>query len=380
MLGLGSKLVVNYRVMVQLMAKKFRKLGRPPTAKKRATKASTPLPSPSYRKRRPPDKAPLKEQSSINLAHRALTGDTQSGEPEPDANGYSYANSATAAASATTLSEVKSSPIGLPPIVGRRREPARPRRGLPRLHALSFEDVEYIHWALVKDFADSPDPIEPPGVRDPNLLHSAVGRQTSGYGGRSKYRTIEGLAASLFYGICQNHAFHNGNKRTALVALLCYLDRNGYQLATNERELYDVVLRLASHTLITDGNGSKSDAEVLWIQKWIEPRIRQISKGEQPVRFQDLRSILVAFSCTLGTPSKGFITIRREADGHRFRIKLPYHGDTKEVDPGYVSKVRRALRIDEEHGCDSEAFYRAALRPDEFISKYRVLLRRLAHV
>lgn len=260
------------------------------------------------------------------------------------------------------------------PSLVRAKEGAR----IPKFNSLSYDDVEYIHLRLVEDFATSPDPIEPAGIRDPNLLHSAIGRLTSGFGGRSKYRTIDGLAASLFYGVCQNHAFHNGNKRTAVVALLSYLDRNGRQLETSEDELYNLVTSLAAHELC--GKDAAPDREVGQVRQWIRARIRQTEKGEQPLRFHEFRSILVSFGCTLESPRASFIMLRRTVDGRKLHRKLPYHGETKELDPGYIRMARTALELDDDHGVDSKVFYRAALRPDEFITRYRTLLRNLANV
>jgi death-on-curing family protein len=261
------------------------------------------------------------------------------------------------------------------------RGPVRPAKAIKstRYAQLSPEDVVYIHEELVEDFASSADPIEPPGLRDANLLASALSRQSASFAGHEKYKTIDGRAASMFYGICQNHAFHNGNKRTAVVSLLCYLDRNGFQLEASQDELYKLVTSMAAHKLLSDARPA-SDDEVDFVRKWIGERIRQISKGERPLRFRDFRSILVAFGCTVDPPSKGFIMLRRTLGRHSLRRKLPYHGETKEVEPGYIGVARKALQLDEQHGFDSEVFYGARLEPDAFITKYRVLLRRLAHV
>ena len=94
------------------------------------------------------------------------------------------------------------------------------------LQTLTTADLTTIHERLVEDFASTRDPISPPGVRSIALLEPAVGRQHTGLGETLKYpRPIEN-AATLAYGICCHHAFHNGNKRTALVAMLVHLDRN----------------------------------------------------------------------------------------------------------------------------------------------------------
>ncbi|MBD2958424.1 type II toxin-antitoxin system death-on-curing family toxin, partial [Burkholderia pseudomallei] len=94
------------------------------------------------------------------------------------------------------------------------------------IRTISSDEVLSIHELLALDMANSGDAISPAGVKNEVLLHSAVGRQTTGFGDKLKYNTVEANAATLCYGICCNHPFHNGNKRTALVAMLSHLDRN----------------------------------------------------------------------------------------------------------------------------------------------------------
>ena len=113
---------------------------------------------------------------------------------------------------------------------------------------LSEGDVVDIHNALVAMFSTD-DPIEPPGVRDANLLGSAVARPRTGLGNVDKYETIDKKAAALFHSLVKNHAFHNGNKRTALVALIVFLGRNGKLLdEITDRELFDFVVSVAADT------------------------------------------------------------------------------------------------------------------------------------
>ncbi len=115
---------------------------------------------------------------------------------------------------------------------------------LSKIETLNIEEVIDIHESLVKDAANSDDPISPPGIKNRGLLESAVGRQHFGYGGQMKYNTPLSNAASLCYGVCSNHPLHNGNKRTALVALLCHLDKNGYTFTdrVNQDNLYSFML------------------------------------------------------------------------------------------------------------------------------------------
>ncbi|MEQ1694067.1 MAG: type II toxin-antitoxin system death-on-curing family toxin [Gemmatimonas sp.] len=114
---------------------------------------------------------------------------------------------------------------------------------------LTASDVLAIHETLAADFAAAADPISPAGIKSHDLLESAVSRQFTGYDSRLKYNTPTSNAASLTFGICCNHPFHNGNKRTALVSLLCHLDRNDLAIdhTTTHDDLYAFMLKVASH-------------------------------------------------------------------------------------------------------------------------------------
>jgi death on curing protein len=72
-------------------------------------------------------------------------------------------------------------------------------------------DVRRIYDVLVGDFAQSSDPIEPAGVREDHLLESAVSRQYVSSGEILKDKTPEQNAATLAYGLWNNHLFFNGN-------------------------------------------------------------------------------------------------------------------------------------------------------------------------
>ena len=65
------------------------------------------------------------------------------------------------------------------------------------------------------------------GVRDEALLESAVAAPQATMMGRPLIGDpIEIAAAYLFY-LCRNHAFIDGNKRTALACCLVFLEANG---------------------------------------------------------------------------------------------------------------------------------------------------------
>jgi len=57
------------------------------------------------------------------------------------------------------------------------------------------------------------------------------------------------LAASYAFGIARNHAFLDGNKRTALAVSAAVLVRNGWDIQAPKAELYLTFLHLADGSL-----------------------------------------------------------------------------------------------------------------------------------
>jgi len=82
------------------------------------------------------------------------------------------------------------------------------------------------------------------GVRDENALESALARaeNKAAYG----EPTIHELAAAYVFGIARNHAFVDGNKRTAIVAAGAFLIINGYMLTADNGTLYTFVMGVAA--------------------------------------------------------------------------------------------------------------------------------------
>ncbi len=89
---------------------------------------------------------------------------------------------------------------------------------------------------------------EPHHVRDDALLLGAVSRPLSRFEGALLYKSITMRAAVLTAGIGQSHPFIQGNKRTAWMMGLYYLEGYGLTLetveaATAERAVLDLVTR-----------------------------------------------------------------------------------------------------------------------------------------
>lgn len=255
---------------------------------------------------------------------------------------------------------------------------------------LSTEDIEHVHWAIAEDFAGSPDPISPAGVRDPALLESAANRPQTGVGDVLKYPTVEMAAAALMHSIVHNHAFYNGNKRTALVSMLCFLDLNGLVLRTNQDVLFRWTVRVASHGLNKRRlQGDRADIEVLEMTKWIIDNSRSIDQTQRIVTAAMLIRRLEELGCEVQRVGTKVSVSRTVDDGTRvwlrnrttLKYSYPYMGEGRQVAASHVRGLRRALRLTEEYGVDSAAFFGADKSPtDRFIGIYRKTLSRLAAV
>lgn len=83
------------------------------------------------------------------------------------------------------------------------------------------------------------------GTRDLGLLQSALGNVEATFGGEYLHQSIYEMGAGYLYGICRNHPFIDGNKRTAAAAALTFLDYNRIEIEATEDELYDLVIGVA---------------------------------------------------------------------------------------------------------------------------------------
>lgn len=82
-------------------------------------------------------------------------------------------------------------------------------------------------------------------VRDINLLNSAVARPKLVLFGEVQFPTLIDKAASLMHSLAYHHLFADGNKRTALYAVILFLEKNGLQLNWETSYQYDLLLAIA---------------------------------------------------------------------------------------------------------------------------------------
>jgi len=121
------------------------------------------------------------------------------------------------------------------------------------------QDTIAIHRRQIADHGGSE------GVRDMGLLQSALARPQNAFH-YNRVVSLTKLAACYAFGIAKNHAFVDGNKRTALVVSLTFLRVNGYKLRSTQEENYLAFYALAE--------GRLSEEE---LAAWMESRVYKVA-------------------------------------------------------------------------------------------------------
>lgn len=87
------------------------------------------------------------------------------------------------------------------------------------------------------------------GVRDANLIESALARPQNlwTYG---EIRSISILAAAYGFGLVKNHGYLDGNKRVGFVAVVAFLEINGWSFDADEAEVARIIREVAEGTLV----------------------------------------------------------------------------------------------------------------------------------
>lgn len=119
---------------------------------------------------------------------------------------------------------------------------------------LTMEKVRQLHRMMTD--ATGGDP----GLRDVNLLDSALESAFQTFGGEELYPTVEEKAARLGFSLIANHAFVDGNKRIGVFVMLIFLEINGVSLVLDDEDVIRVGLDVAAGKM-------KYDTLLAWIRE-----------------------------------------------------------------------------------------------------------------
>jgi len=108
---------------------------------------------------------------------------------------------------------------------------------------LSPKQVLLIHDELIESYGGSH------GVRDENLLESAIFQPYASYGGVDLYPTIFDKAAAILRSLINNHPFVDGNKRTAITSAQIMIEESGFTFTASVNLTYKFVNQIAKENL-----------------------------------------------------------------------------------------------------------------------------------
>jgi len=103
---------------------------------------------------------------------------------------------------------------------------------------LSYEQVVAIHSSQLRRFGGAPR------LRDEGMLRSALERPINKW--QYDQAELPELAAAYAFGLAKNHAFVDGNKRIAFMAMVVFLRLNGVHFAPQPAHATAIILALAA--------------------------------------------------------------------------------------------------------------------------------------
>lgn len=103
---------------------------------------------------------------------------------------------------------------------------------------LSLDEIRAVHEKQLRRFGGRA------GVRDLGALESALDRPRN----RFHYGEtgLAALAAAYAFGLARNHAFVDGNKRIAFLAMMMFLRLNGVTFMPDQAQATAIILSLAA--------------------------------------------------------------------------------------------------------------------------------------
>lgn len=119
--------------------------------------------------------------------------------------------------------------------------------------SLSIEQVLYLHERIIEKAGGKQ------GTRDFTLMHSALERCKATFGGEDLYATLFDKASALLHSLVMNHAFLDGNKRTAYQTMKRFLYDNGYRMTAGQKEIVRFCISI-------NNKGVRGKEIVQWLQ------------------------------------------------------------------------------------------------------------------
>ncbi|MBR5989816.1 MAG: Fic family protein [Prevotella sp.] len=263
---------------------------------------------------------------------------------------------------------------------------------------LSEYDVMKAHYFLSDYFLSEGESVRF-GILNFSMLSSAVSRQNVSYGDLKKWDSPLEIIATLVYGLTKNHAFNDGNKRTALLVLLLALKKIKRQANGFKKDFEQLLIRIAANQLSQYKEYKQfekdNDAEVLFIADFIRRKTRKIDREFHSLTYEEFNSKLKDFGVWLDHPQHNTINVYKKeklrlskkiTNALKLRhsksqdgriLQIGFKGWKCQVNPKALKSVLQATGLTPEEGIDSKVFYYGADPEYKLIEEYYSVLKRL---
>lgn len=256
---------------------------------------------------------------------------------------------------------------------------------------IGIHEVLYAHFLLVDYFSKIGEGIGGVGPRNIDLLHSALSRQFTQFGGKPKWNDRIDVCATLLFGLVKNHPFYDANKRTGFLSSILHLQKIGRIPTVDHQQYEDFIVDIAENNLSKyhwyfKVNGNHSDREINTISKFLKRNTREIDLKSKTITYREIETILRGRGIGFANPKGNRIdlVIFRDADGAEVNpprriAHIGFHGWTRQISLKDIGIIREASRLDARHGFDSQSFFNGLDDPLTLIKKYKEPLERLAY-
>jgi len=103
---------------------------------------------------------------------------------------------------------------------------------------VTYDQVIAMHSRQLRRFGGAP------GLRDDGMLRSALERPINKW--QFEQAGLPELAAGYAFGLVKNHAFVDGNKRTAFMTMVTFLRKNGVRFSPDQAQATTMMIALAA--------------------------------------------------------------------------------------------------------------------------------------
>lgn len=257
---------------------------------------------------------------------------------------------------------------------------------------LSEMDVIKAHFVLADYFVRKGE-MARYGVLNYDMLSSAISRQNVGFGGKLKWTDDFCKIATLTFGLTKDHAFNDGNKRTALLCMLKALHITKRMLTCKKKEIETLLVRIAANQMNQYKDFKKfekrykNDAIVYFIANYLRKNSRKIDNTFRTLTFVELNRKLKNYGIWLDNPIGCYIDVMHNKETTKLFgllknskpqkiMKIGFPGWKKQVNPKALKSILSTSGLTS-LGIDLKTFYDETEPEYQLIDDYYTVLKRL---